>query len=356
MAKIQTTKDKVYGHGITTKGYPTTLNNKTHPIYNRWTAMLQRCYDAKLQAKQPTYKGCKVHNTWKHYGNFYDWFEEQTKAYGTTPWFSLDVDKDLLDPTNRVYGPDTCVLIPKQLNIALKHIVIKATDTNIYPTGVHPISYKFNTGYKVKINKFGKQCYSERFDSAIEAYERYLQMKVDYVHELLNTYPGIKLTTQLHFLFSVNREYFYSEEQYQRAVNLPVLFANENKLDIKELRDPSWEVTHRVWHLDVDDINYLSWFRDVSKFSERYLKRTITTADCINYMIEVVDKLEGNLDLVQPDLTTKTSSSVFRHNIAYIDHVAKETSELNGFIINKDTILTTLIRTFREVYDDSSIN
>ena len=47
------------------------------PYYEVWANMLKRCYSAKCQGKQPTYKGCSVSEEWLRFSNFGRWMEVQ---------------------------------------------------------------------------------------------------------------------------------------------------------------------------------------------------------------------------------------------------------------------------------------
>jgi hypothetical protein len=79
------------------------------PFYKAWKNMLERCYSPKLQAKRPTYAGCHVDPRWHRLSAFRSWMLEQD-------WHGNQIDKDLLFPGNKVYGPDTCVFVSSQIN------------------------------------------------------------------------------------------------------------------------------------------------------------------------------------------------------------------------------------------------
>ena len=80
------------------------------PYYRDWTKMLERCYSAKFQERQPTYKGCSVSEEWLRFSNFKLWMERQN-------WKDKQLDKDLLFEGNKVYSPETCVLVSKAVNM-----------------------------------------------------------------------------------------------------------------------------------------------------------------------------------------------------------------------------------------------
>lgn len=104
----------VYGVGCIGVGVykPTTKNgsnSKKTRAYMKWHAMMERCYSDKLHARHPCYKDCEVCEEWQNFQSFAAWY------YENCPDQSLDLDKDLIDPNNRVYSPEKCSFIsPKQ--------------------------------------------------------------------------------------------------------------------------------------------------------------------------------------------------------------------------------------------------
>jgi len=109
----------VYGLGVNDADYPVAVNAViggkqkrlwTCPFYQSWKHMLERCYSAKYQAKSPTYSGCSVSPEWLKFSVFREWMAGQD-------WEEKELDKDILQPGNKVYGPEVCVFIPAALNL-----------------------------------------------------------------------------------------------------------------------------------------------------------------------------------------------------------------------------------------------
>lgn len=111
--------------------------------------MLARCeVGGEVQTKKPAYIGCEVHPDFIKYQDFAEWCQNQI-GFGV-PGFQLD--KDLLVDGNKVYGPDTCLFIPSELN---SMIIRNERSRGDLPTGV---TYeKDRKRYKVKISIDGKK-------------------------------------------------------------------------------------------------------------------------------------------------------------------------------------------------------
>jgi hypothetical protein len=96
------------------------------PFYGRWMSMLTRCYSENYQSKYPSYKGCSVVREWLTFSNFKSWMELQD-------WEGKQLDKDILFPGNKIYGPDTCVFVDARVN---SFIIERAADRGEWPIGV----------------------------------------------------------------------------------------------------------------------------------------------------------------------------------------------------------------------------
>lgn len=79
------------------------------PYYRVWCSMLERCYSAKVQDRQPTYKGCSVSEEWLTFSVFKSWMESQD-------WEEKQLDKDLLFEDNKIYSDETCVFVSSVVN------------------------------------------------------------------------------------------------------------------------------------------------------------------------------------------------------------------------------------------------
>lgn len=111
--------------------HKTKENGKKTKEYEIWNHMLQRCYDEKHYIKQPTYIGCTVCDEWLCFQNFAEWYKNN---YYEIPGQRMAIDKDILIKGNKVYSPDTCVIVPQCINsLFLKHEATRGE----YPIGIY---------------------------------------------------------------------------------------------------------------------------------------------------------------------------------------------------------------------------
>lgn len=168
----------VHGVGVNDSSYITQrkINGKrvVCPYYRSWINMLNRCYNPAYQEKYPTYKGCTVTTPWLMFSEFRRWMESQD-------WKGKQLDKDILIPGNKIYGPAECIFVSGALNMLFAN--------------TSPISGPYPTG--VCINKPGKgyiaQCRSERssnflglFATIKEAETTYLIFKSNLIKRTAN--------------------------------------------------------------------------------------------------------------------------------------------------------------------------
>lgn len=120
--------------GITGNKYITRINNQNTKEYGSWVRMLKRCYDKKEKEKYPTYKDVTCCDEWLYFPNFYEWLHSQQnfdKWYKGKRWA---LDKDILNKGNKIYSPETCCLVPQNVNSLF---VNQYNNRGILPIGIH---------------------------------------------------------------------------------------------------------------------------------------------------------------------------------------------------------------------------
>ena len=88
------------------RAYENGKETRTHGV---WRAMLRRCYGAEYR---PAYEGATVCEDWHNFQVFAEWY----KSKGGLE-HSLELDKDILIKGNKLYHPERCILVSKQLNL-----------------------------------------------------------------------------------------------------------------------------------------------------------------------------------------------------------------------------------------------
>lgn len=123
----------VYGVGMTGTKYPRSVNCKDVKEYEAWKCILRRCYDSKTKNRQPTYNDVVCCKEWLNYENFYEWLHGQPNFkqwYDGKRWA---IDKDIFTKKNKIYSPETCCLVPQNVNcLFLK----REAQRGKYPIGV----------------------------------------------------------------------------------------------------------------------------------------------------------------------------------------------------------------------------
>ena len=136
-------KKPVFGYGINNADYEVQprVNGKQImcPYYRTWVHMLERCYSPKYHLTRPTYKDCEVCEDWCYFMEFRKWMIQQK-------WKGMALDKDIIQPGNKIYSPENCAFVTRRTNTLL-------TDHRS-ARGEHPqgVTWCKNT------NKFLAQC------------------------------------------------------------------------------------------------------------------------------------------------------------------------------------------------------
>lgn len=172
----------VYGVGYMGVGkYKPSENIKS---YNAWTNVIERCYCKKLKDKRKTYAECSVSEEWHNYQNFAKWYEDNLWDKN----ICTDVDKDILIKGNKLYSPETCILVGDRLN----SLFIKCNSARgKYPIGVsyHKRDEKYysqccyiNEENEMKTKWLG-YCSTES-----EAFNNYKNFKESYIKQVADQY------------------------------------------------------------------------------------------------------------------------------------------------------------------------
>lgn len=190
----------VRGWGVNDGGYRTSIKTDYYvsgkrkyktlwkcPVYAKWISMLERCHSEKWKKNKPTYRDVSVVEEWKYFSNFKSWMDKQNVVG------DLELDKDILVPGNKVYGPETCCLVPRYLNLA---ITLGSTSVSLLPVGVSlPSRYLRKDGsetpkkYVCRINDSeGKTRKLGTYRTAMDAHKVWQDNKIAFLEDVLNKY------------------------------------------------------------------------------------------------------------------------------------------------------------------------
>lgn len=164
--------------------YECSVNNAHTKFYKAWYNMIRRCYDSIWQIKQPTYIGCTVCEEWYNFQNFAKWYEEN---YYEIEGQRMCLDKDILCKGNKIYSPDTCLLVPQEINeLFVKRDVTRGE----YPIGVsyHKTSNKFRASCS---NVDKKHIILGDYGNPIDAFNEYKRFKELTIKKVADKYKDL---------------------------------------------------------------------------------------------------------------------------------------------------------------------
>lgn len=138
-------------------------------IYSKWANMLQRCYDENAHKLKPYYAPCTVDIEWHNFSNYREWHKENMMCDR-----KVDLDKDILIQGNKVYGSETCTLIPHFTNTVFEE---RGANTNITLN-------RETEKYDVVMNVLGKKEEVGTFDTEEEARQGFINYKQEYIRNV----------------------------------------------------------------------------------------------------------------------------------------------------------------------------
>lgn len=149
----------LYGVGINDADYitqPTIIvdgiarRGEKCPYYLSWQQMIRRGYDCNWKKMRPSYAEVSVREDWHYFMRFRAWALEQGDIKG------LHLDKDILNPGNKIYNTDDCAFVPVWINNLLATHK-SSTKTSGLPIGV--IYVPRDNSYYTGVNIEGKSKY-----------------------------------------------------------------------------------------------------------------------------------------------------------------------------------------------------
>ena len=172
----------VYGIGYVGNGPYSATNSKA--ANQRWRDMLRRCYEPNYQSRHPGYIGCSVEASWHNFQNFAQWYYSVA-----IDGQNYQLDKDLKIKGNRVYSPETCLLIPQRINVLL---VQNKDYRGKYPIGVRACKTAVTTPFEARL-KMGNGIYHTigYYASSEKAFYAYKEAKERLVKQVAEKYKHL---------------------------------------------------------------------------------------------------------------------------------------------------------------------
>ena len=148
---------------------------------NKWSRMLQRCFDNKLKEKYPTYKDVTCCERWLCFANFLEDFAILKNEYNWNEGEKLNLDKDILNKNNKIYSLENCILVPDWVN----SLFIKRDARR----GDCPIGVSYNKQakkYQAQCNINGKNTGIGYYSTPEQAFNAYKTAKEQEIKRIAN--------------------------------------------------------------------------------------------------------------------------------------------------------------------------
>ena len=171
----------IYGVGVVGDKYPTNHSRKRTKEYVCWHDLLYRVYgNNRKDSTSLRYRECVVCDEWLCYPNFYEWLHSQENF---NKWLNGErwcLDKDILSKGNKIYSPETCCLVPVNVNTLFVKVDKSRGDLPIGVTYNHK-RYMANCSNPIIGNT---RVYLGTYDEPIDAYYAYKKYKEDLIKQI----------------------------------------------------------------------------------------------------------------------------------------------------------------------------
>lgn len=167
--------------------YLTAVDGVLTLAYSAWKHMMDRCYNDKSHTHRPTYAECTVAEEWHNYQNFAKWWNENYYQCNNE---TMCLDKDIATKGNKIYGPDTCLIVPQRINTLIESC--KSARKSL-PVGVSvdPYSKRFRAACRILCDGVSKKKHLGLYDTPNEAFEVYKNYKEKYIQSVANEYKSL---------------------------------------------------------------------------------------------------------------------------------------------------------------------
>lgn len=144
--------------------------------------ILERGYSKLWKEKHPTYEDVYVCEEWHNFQNFAKWYYNN---YYSINEERMEIDKDILYKNNKIYSPDTCIIVPQRIN----NLFVKTNSKRgNFPIGVH----RHKNGNYVAQCEFNdsRKRYLGCYPTVEEAFNIYKMEKEKYIKQVADKYKS----------------------------------------------------------------------------------------------------------------------------------------------------------------------
>ena len=169
--------------------YKMSEKGKHTKAYDMWSHMLERCYDPYWINKHLTYIDCFVCDEWLCFQNFAEWFYKNVYNCNNE---RMELDKDILIKGNKIYSPETCLIVPQRIN---KLFIKLDARRGKYPIGVS--WYKVTNKFQVSCSIYDKNKNKSKvkrlgyYNSVEKAFLVYKNFKESYIKQVADEYINL---------------------------------------------------------------------------------------------------------------------------------------------------------------------
>lgn len=164
--------------------YTPVKNKREHSV---WSSMLDRAYDAGYKEWKPSYADVFVRDGWLNFQSFAEWCNLQPGFF--EPDYHLD--KDLLVPGNKEYGPTFCRFVPAYVNTVLS---ASGGIRGEWPIGVHKIKGSKINPYSAQIKSSSRTPrYLGLHPTPSKAHQAWQLAKANQIEQTISEYSEEKV-------------------------------------------------------------------------------------------------------------------------------------------------------------------
>lgn len=174
-SQVRNPYDKtVYDVGYLGEGKYKVYIDQEHlePVYNVWRTLLGRVCTEKHRKRFPAYADCKVCDEWLCYQNFAEWWNENMYYIDNE---RMHIDKDIKYSDNKIYSPDTCIIVPQSINEIFHSSGRKTKDADLPYTIRRVAKGRYSVCYKAE--SLGV------YDTVEECLEKYIEAKRKHIRQ-----------------------------------------------------------------------------------------------------------------------------------------------------------------------------